>query len=419
MKICIMGAGVIGLTTAWWLAERGHHVTIIERNSKTGQETSFGNGAQLSYSFVAPLASFDTLVKLPSLLLSSAAPIRVRPSLDRDFIRWGVDFLRACNARSVGETTAAQLALAALGRAELSRLTEIQQLQFGLNTAGKLILYRKPGSFKAACKQVDLQKSLGSQQSILSPRECLDFEPALRISEGELMGGTFNRDEQVGDCSRFCTELTARLQARNTVTWLLDTEIQSPIVKNGRLTALKTSNGELEADLFVLSMATEGVKFARQTGFRLPIYPMKGYSITATPRAHLEHLHHSVTDFDQKIVFAPLEHDGSQVIRAAGIADLVGNNPMIDKKRLDTIIRLTRETLDIDTSQDLHPWAGLRPATPDSRPIIGWSPLKGLFLNTGHGALGWTLACGSARLASEMISGDEPSIDPALFALSR
>ncbi len=419
MKICIMGAGVIGLTTAWWLSEYGHDVTIVERHATTGQETSLANGAQLSYSFVAPLASGETLRKLPALLLSKAAPIRVKPTLDPDFIRWGLDFLRACNAAAVHKTTVAQLALAALSRAELTGLATNQALEFGLKTAGKLILYRKNESFRVARLMAEQLDILGSKQSVLTAEDCLELEPALRMEASELIGGTFNESEQVGDCGLFCHELTNKLRQKNTIRWQMETQIQAPILKDGKLVAIKTSSGEIEADIFILCTGSYGSTFTKSSGFRLPIYPMKGYSITARKTADTPPLRHSVTDLDNKIVFAPLEANSYPVIRAAGIADMVGYDATIDKKRLATIIRLTCESLDIDLSDDLHPWAGLRPATPDSRPIIGWSPVKGLFLNTGHGALGWTLACGSARLTAELINNEPASVNPDWFALKR
>ena len=420
MKICVLGAGVIGLTTAWWLAERGHEVALVDRRTEPGQETSFANGAQLSYKFVAPFASPETLRKLPALLFSRAAPVRVRPGFDLEFVRWGIDFLRLCNSRSVERTIAAQLALAALSRAEMDGLRNKQDLPFDINTAGKLILYRNRASFAAARGHAELENALGAvTQSVLTPAECLALEPALAIKPSALAGGTYDETEQVADCASFCDAVAKRLRRRNTVSFQMETSIEAPVVRNGRLRAVETDRGPIEAETFVLSMATPSADFARRLGFRLPLYPLKGYSITASPRDASRGLRHSVTDFDNKIVFAPLKRDGAPVIRAAGIADMVGSDESLDRSRLANVIRLTSDILDFDLSEDLHPWTGLRPATPDSRPIIGWSPVKGLFLNTGHGGLGWTLACGSARLAADMIEGGAPPVSPEWFAIDR
>ncbi|MBY0612050.1 MAG: D-amino acid dehydrogenase [Beijerinckiaceae bacterium] len=419
MKICVLGAGVVGLTTAWWLAERGYEVALVDRRSKPGQETSFANGAQLSYKFVAPFASPETLAKLPALLFSNAAPIRLRPGLDGEFLRWGLDFVRLCNAAAVKHTIVAQLALAALSRAEMQSLLKRSDLPFAVKTAGKLILYRSQASFAAARRHMALETGGDTAQVILSPKDCLSLEPALKIKASELSGGTYDGEEQVADCASFCDALAAQLRRRNTVTFHMNTDIHGPIVENGAVRGVETSGGPIEADLLVLSMASQSVAFARRLGLRLPIYPLKGYSITAAPADGAVPLQHSVTDFDSKIVFAPLERDGAPAIRAAGIADMVGNDAAIDAARIAVISRLTATTLDIDETRDLQPWAGLRPATPDSRPLIGWSPVKGLFLNTGHGGLGWTLACGSARLAADMISGETPPVEPGWFALER
>ena len=419
MKICVLGAGVVGLTSAWWLAERGYEVALVDRRSRPGLETSFANGAQLSYKFVAPFASPETLAKLPALLFSKAAPVRLRPGFDRDFIRWSMDFVRLCNAASVEKTITAQLALAALSRAEMEGLRDRQALPFEIRTAGKLVLYRSPSSFGAARRNVAFENGQTGRQSILGPDECLALEPALRIKVAALSGGTYDESEQVADCAAFCDALSESLRRRNTVSFHMDTEIGAPMVDDGRLRAINTNAGPIEADVFVLSMASPSAAFARTLGFRLPLYPLKGYSITATPRTNAQPLQRSVTDFDSKVVFAPLQLDGLPAIRAAGIADMVGIDAALDQARLSTITRLTADLLDINERQDLHPWAGLRPATPDSRPIIGWSPVKGLFLNTGHGGLGWTLACGSARLATDIISGEEPSVNPGWFALKR
>ena len=420
MRVCVLGAGVIGLTTAWELVERGHEVTILDRRREPGAETSFANGAQLSYSFVAPLAAPDTLVKLPSLIFSSAAPIRIRPTYDPDFIRWGLNFLAVCNNRMVGETTRAQLALGALSRAVLTDLTQRQALSFGLRTAGKLVLHRKAKGFEAAKHQVELQaEDGGNEQAVLSAASCLAMEPSLKLKEDELAGGVYTPSEQVGDCRLFCEDLAERLRRRNNVHWQLGTHVRGMVVRDNRVQAVDTSQGPVDTDLAVLALGAGAPHFARKAGFRLPIYPMKGYSITARPEPGAEPLHHSVTDLDRKIVYAPLREEGADVVRVAGIADLVGFDRRVDERRLSSITCQAADTLRLDLESDVRPWAGLRPATPDSRPIIGWSPVSNMFLNTGHGALGWTLACGSARLSAQLISNEQPGVNPDWFALGR
>lgn len=418
MKICVLGAGVIGLTTAWCLTEAGHDVIIIDRHASTAKEASAANGAQLSYAFVAPLASPATLKKLPSLLLSRDSPMRIRAGLDPALIAWGARFLLACRPAAVRETMSAQLALAALSRSELTRLTQSLHLSFGLRTAGKLVIHRSARDFKAACRSVAATGEEPGQQ-ILSAAECLALEPALQLDAAQFAGGIFTASEQVGDCAAFCAALTVRLRQRSNVAWLLDTSIFGPVRCGDKLVAVDTGKGQVAADHFVLCMGAASAAFARACGFYLPIYPLKGYSITLTRPPDARVLRHSITDMERKLVFAPLARDGRSAVRIAGIADLERNDMTLDGRRIDILRRAAAELLGLDAAGDIAPWCGLRPATPDSRPIIGWSPLDGLFINSGHGMLGWTLACGSARLTADMIERNRPASEASAFALHR
>ncbi len=410
--VLVLGAGVIGLTTAWALAETGLDVTIVDRNDAPGGDASPGNGAQLSYNFVAPFASPETLRHLPALLLDRDGPTRFRPGIDPAFARWGVAFLRQCTTDAVRRTTVAQLALAALSKIEMTRLVDALPLDFGLRSAGKLVVYRAAAGFAAARRQVERQQGLGAEQRILGPRECLDQEPGLRIAEAVLSGGVFTPTEEVGDCAAFCRDLAAQLRMRNTVQWRLGAPC-TPLLRDGRLRGVTIGAGSIEAETTVLCLGAGAPAFAAAAGIRLPIVPMKGYSLTLHPRTPLRH---SVTDMDRKIVFAPLP---GPTIRVAGIADFVGQDRTLDPARLATMTRAATEALDVDLEAGTNPWTGLRPVTPDSRPLIGPSRLPGLFLNTGHGGLGWTLAAGSARLATELLTGVTPSVEPGWFAPGR
>jgi D-amino-acid dehydrogenase len=419
MKICVLGAGVIGLTTAWWLTEAGYDVVIVDRHDSTAADASAANGGQLSYAFVAPLASPATLMKLPSLLMSRDGPMRIRPDFDPALISWGARFLLACRPAAVRETVAAQLALAALSRNEMASLSQSSKLAFGLKTAGKLVVFRTEKEFYAARRTVTetADKDLGQQ--VLTPAECLALEPALKLDVSELAGGIFTASEQVGDCAAFCAGLTARLKQRNNIEWLLDTTVVGPVRSGNRLVAVETDKGQVQADRFVLCMGAQSSSFARACGFYLPIYPLKGYSITLTPASNAGALRHSVTDMERKLVFAPLAAGGRPAVRVAGIADLESDDTTIDASRVDILRRASVELLGMDAAGDVQPWCGLRPTTPDSRPIIGWSPLEGLFINSGHGMLGWTLACGSARLTTDLMDRKQPEIESGAFALRR
>lgn len=407
MKIGVLGAGVVGLTSAWWLAEAGHRVVLIDRHATPATEASSANGGQLSYQFVAPFASPALLRKLPLMLFGGDDAIRISPDLE--LIRWGLRFIRACTGTEFSRTTAAQLALAALSRAELALLMQSHDLDFGLRTAGKLVLHRDAGEF-AAARQLDAHV----EQQALSPDECLALEPGLRVKASALAGGVYTPSEQVGDCAAFCAQLFARLQAHSNVEIRMATAIGKPIMARGKLTGIETKIGLIEADCFVLSLGAGSKAFADNCGFDLPIYPMKGHSITIAGNM----LAHSVTDYSRKIVFAPLPG----ATRIAGFADFKGYDRAIDASRVAALQAAGADTFGIGAGEiaaNVAPWAGLRPMTPDSRPIIGPSPVDGLYLNTGQGGLGWTLACGSARLLTDLIDGKEPSCPAAPFSPAR
>ena len=322
MKICVLGAGVIGLTTAWRLAEAGHDVIVVDRNVTTGADASAANGGQLSYAFVAPLASPALLMKLPSLLMSKGSPIRIRPGLDPALVAWGARFLLACRSNAVQETIGAQLALAALSRSELAQLSEALGLAFGLKTAGKLVVFRTGKEFDAARGAIAKMGTGDDQQQVLTPAECLALEPGLKLDQRELAGGIYTASEQVGDCAAFCAALTARMKQRSNIEWLLGAPVVGPVRSGGQLVAVETTKGRVQADRFVLCMGAASRGFARACGFYLPIYPVKGYSITLTPPDDTHALRHSVTDMERKLVFAPLTSGERTTIRVAGIADL-------------------------------------------------------------------------------------------------
>jgi len=406
MKVGVLGAGVVGLTTAWWLVEAGHDVVLIDRAAGPAAGASGANGAQLSYRFVAPMASPKMLGQLPGLFLPGENAMKV--SLDAELVAWGLRFLKACTNAEVARTTAAQLALAELSRLELERLLGTVPLDFGRRTAGKLVIYRKAVDFAAATP------GEGEAAELLGPDECRALEPGLVLKNNEFAGGLYTPSEQVGDCAAFCRQLFAKLKESNRVEVRMNTAIGRPVVEHQRMTGVETDQGVIEADLFVLSLGSGARAFAKSCGFNLPIYPVKGHSITVADDG-APALKHSVTDYSRKIVYAPLPG----ATRIAGLADFQGYDTTPVSLRIAKLKSAAADTFGIAAHGDVEPWAGLRPMTPDSRAVIGPSPLDGLFLNTGQGMLGWTLACGSARLATDLIDGKPPSCPAAPFAVRR
>ena len=395
MRVCVMGAGIVGLATAWQLERQGHAVTVVDR-SQAGAGASGGNGAQLSYSYVQPLADPGIWRQLPKLLLSSASPLKLRPQLDPLQWRWGIDFLAACNASTSQSTTAALLALAAESRDGFEAMRADLTPDCDFSATGKLVLYSGMAGLAGAERQIALQRSMGSVQRLVSAEECIAIEPALATYRAHIAGAVHTPSECAADCLKVCQELLRVMRARG-VRFLLDTEVRGFDVRAGRMAAVRTSAGDLEADAFVMALGTASHRLGRQLGTYLPVYPLKGYSITvevddaatAAPRV-------SVTDSARKVVFARL---GSR-LRVAGMAELVGHDDRIPSDRIESLVAATRAVFpQASRFEALHPWTGMRPATPTGRPIIGrraGAPSNLLF-NTGHGALGFTLAFGSAR----------------------
>lgn len=396
MRVCVVGAGIIGLASAWELQRAGHEVVVLDRDVP-GQGASGANGAQLSYSYVAPLAEPGIWTQLPHLLLARDSPLKLRPRLDPLQWLWGLRFLAACNARTARQTTVELLHLAAQSRAAFDRMRAELEPDCDYSSTGKLVLYADAAGLQVARRQLELQRALGSQQRLASPDECIAIEPALDGYHRQIAGGVFTPSECAADCLKLCQVLVQALAARG-VRLHSHTEARDFVRENGRARAVSTAQGEIEADAFVLALGTASHALGRRLGVYLPVYPLKGYSITvAVDGAAGAAPHVSVTDSARKVVFARL----GERLRVAGMAELVGEDRRIAPARVDALVQATRAVFPRAGARfdAPEPWAGLRPATPTGRPIIGAlapAPANVLF-NTGHGALGFTLAFGSAE----------------------
>ena len=401
MHVCVLGAGIVGLATAWRLNRQGFQVSVIDR-ATPGAGASGGNGAQLSYSYVQPLADPSIWKQLPKLLLSPSSPLKLRPQLDPLQWRWALAFLAACNARTSQESTAQLLALAARSRTAFEAMQADVAPDCDFSATGKLVLYASAESLAGAQRQVELQRTMGSQQRLVTADECVAIEPALSSYQARIAGAVHTPSECAADCLKVCTALLRALRARG-VRFLLDTEITGFDAREGRVAAVHTAAGDVEADAFVMALGTASHRLGRQLGAYLPVYPLKGYSITldvdpAPGAAPLV----SVTDSVRKVVFARI---GSR-LRVAGMAELVGHDARIPAGRIETLAEATRAVFPrAGRLEALQPWTGMRPATPTGVPIVGrleGAPSNMVF-NTGHGALGFTLAFGSAERVAQAL----------------
>ncbi len=398
-EIIVLGAGVVGMATALTLADRGHRVTVIDAADGPGLGTSFANGAQLSYSYTDALASPGTLSQIPRLLLGLDAGLRFHLRLDPDFIAWSIAFLRNGSADRFRANTLAGLELAAESRIALQALTARHDLEYGHSAPGKIHLYRTAASFAAAERMVMLKRSHGVVQNLLDPDAAVTLEPMLAAVRGEIVGALHTPDEEVGDPHRFCTSAHAALLHAGGSS-MFATGVDR-IEANGGQPAIVTGQGiRVSADRIILSTGTDSPRLARQLGVRLPIQPMKGYSITTLPGPAAPSA--SITDVANRVVFARLGNH----MRIAGLAELGKRDTRIEPKRLRALIDSARAALPQAANYESieSSWAGLRPMTPDSLPITR-TIAPGVIANTGHGALGWTYAAGSAERVARLVEG--------------
>lgn len=421
MHSCVLGAGVIGVTTAYQLLMAGHEVSLIDEHTQVAQMSSLGNGAQLSYSYVAPLADASIWKKWPEYLFSPHSPLSLKPQWDPALWRWLWDFLKACNNSRAQTSSRQLLSLAQLSHIEIGQIRAQHAFDFQHQTSGKLVMLSDKAAITAASAQIEFQAQYACQQSLLDVAQCVKLEPALAHAQQRWLAGVYTPSEEVGDCAAFCQNLLAIMAQSPSFQFLSGTRITAAEMCDGRLSRLSLQQGatvtSMSADNFVIAMGEGSANFAKMLGFRLPVYPLKGYSITVPIRdggtATAPRI--SVTDLAQKIVYARL----GDRLRVAGRVELVGQDLSIPSKAIQELVSATSSLFplsgDLSDASQLSPWTGLRPATPTGLPMLGNSPIANVYLNVGHGALGWTLACGSARLLRDVICGDAPSIDVAGF----
>jgi len=417
MQIAVLGAGVIGLASAYYLNRAGHQVTVIDRHDEVAAETSFGNGGQLSYSYVAPLAGPGVLSKLPTWLARRDSPVRFRPSGNAEQWLWCLKFALACTQRRSNLTTRELLSLSFASRALMHQLLRDEPtLDFDFQHSGKLVLHRDVAAMKGAIDLLDFQRSLGCEQEALSTDECVALEPALADVRARIVGGIYTRSEDTADCHRFSTGLEAILRARG-VQFSMNTHVDALEVAKGGHIVAHSGGRALDADHIVVATGASATHLLQPLGLHVPVYPLKGYSLTYPlgPQAIAPTL--SVTDFARKVVYARL----GDRLRVAGMADLAGYSLKPDPSRV-AALRAEAAALFpqvVANHADATEWTGLRPATPRGTPIIGPTRYPNLWLNIGHGALGFTLASGSAALLTGWINGQpDPSLS-SLFTLAQ
>ena len=404
-----MGAGVVGVTGAWYLAEAGHEVVVVERRREAGMETSFANGGQISAGHAEPWAQPAVLPKVLRWLGREDAPLLFRPRADWAQWEWGARFALECLPGRFERNCRALAGLAAYSRDCLRELRGRTGLQYDQLSRGILHFATAAADFEAMARHAEAMRSLGVERRVKSSAECVALEPALAHSQQPVVGGVFTPEDESGDAHCFTREL-ARLAAERGVSFRFGVAVESLEVAGGKIAALRAHDGErMRADAYIVSLGSYSPLLLKPLGIRIPVYPLKGYSITLAlgPQDLPSAPSVSLTDEAHKIVISRL---GNR-LRAAGTAELAGYDASVNELRCAAIVRRIRQLFPrLAAAPAVDNWAGLRPATPSNVPLIGRTRLGNLFLNTGHGTLGWTLACGSACALADLVSDRQPDI---------
>jgi D-amino-acid dehydrogenase len=416
LKTLVLGAGVVGVSTAYFLARAGHQVTVIDRQPGAGLETSFANGGQLSAGQSIPWSNPHTVTLLLKWLGRADAPLVFNPlKADAGLWRWGLSFLRNCTpgrSRTNGERN---LRLALYTRQMIAGILADTGIAFDYNPRGILQVFRNKRDLEDAKRVAGWYSERGCRIEAKTADECLAIEPALDHAQNELCGGVYSPDDACGDAQMFTAALAEVCVAMG-VRFQYDTSILRLSVMHDKISGVMTNRGMFTANTYVIALGSYSAALVAPLGIKLPIYPTKGYSVTLDVSRSNHAPAMSITDEANKLVYSRL---GNR-LRIAGTAEFVGYDASVTPMRAETVLKTAMKMFpDCGDPQSAKLWAGLRPLTPDCVPIISRTSFKNLILNTGHGSLGWTLGAGSGRVAADMVNGTTPEIATEDYAVTR
>jgi D-amino-acid dehydrogenase len=415
VKVIVLGSGVIGVTTAYYLARAGHEVTVVDRQAEPAQETSFANAGEVSPGYSSPWAGPGVPVKAIKWLLMRHGPLVIWPKLDPVMWWWMLKMLRNCTAERYAINKSRMIPIAEYSRDCLRALRAETGIKYDERSQGTLQLFRKQKQLDGTAEDIAVLKQTGVPFEVLDPAGCIAVEPGLATAKVKFVGGLRLPQDETGDCHMF-TQALAVEAARLGVQFKFNTSIERLVAEGDRLTGVATSAGTLQADAYVAALGSWSPRMLKPIGVSVPVYPVKGYSITVPIIDAAGAPESTVMDESYKVAITRL----GDRIRVGGTAEISGYSSSLDAAR--------RATLDHSLT-DMFPrggdlskatfWCGLRPMTPDGPPVIGATRYSNLHLNTGHGTLGWTMACGSGRVLADMLSGRKPDIDVSELAVSR
>lgn len=406
-SVVVLGGGVVGITSAYFLAKNGCQVTLIERRGAAGLETSYANGGLITPSMSDPWAAPGTLLMLLKWMGRENSPFLIRPGALPGLMTWGVKFLRQCNAAAWRRNTKTIFRLSRYSHECLKQLAGETGLDYNSNTLGTMHLFRDRISIDSAHRVANILGGLGVKFDTLDPQGCVKLEPALASQEDQISGAIHYPDDEAGDAHVFSQSLSDICATMGVVFRYDETVRGLETFGEGLLTVI-TDKGRIPADVCVVALGNQSADLVRSLGIKLPIYPVKGYSITFPVEGWNGAPRVPFVDDGRKIGIVRI---GEQV-RVAGTAEFNGYNTTLNASRLENLRTYFSSLFpDFPNRGQSRDWTGLRPMTPDGIPYLGPTPVRGLYLNSGHGHLGWTMSCGSAKLISDLVLGRRPEID--------
>ncbi len=414
MKVIVLGAGIVGVTSAYQLAKAGHEVTVVDRQLGPALETSFANAGEVSFGYCSPWAAPGIPMKALKWLFMEHAPLILRPKTDAAMISWMLKMLSNCTSKRYAINKSRMLRLADYSRISLAALREETGIAYDERMRGTLQLFRTEAQLDASEKDVRALAADGIPYEVLDPDGCIRVEPALKHVREKIVGGLLTPKDETGDCFKFCNALAAKATELG-VCFNYGSIVRGLDVDDAGIRGVITAHGRLEADAVVVALGSFSPLLVRPHGIRLPVYPVKGYSLTIPITDETRAPVSTVMDETYKIAITRL----GDRIRVGGMAEISGyTNDLGEPRRLT----LEHSVTDLFPGGDVSKasfWSGLRPMTPDGTPVIGATKVAGLFLNTGHGTLGWTMSSGSARLIADLLSGQETDIDASDLGIAR
>ncbi|GHA92665.1 D-amino acid dehydrogenase [Modicisalibacter luteus] len=409
MKILVLGSGVVGVASAYYLARQGHEVTVVDRQPSPAMETSYGNAGQVSFGFSSPWAAPGIPQKAVKWMFQEHAPLKIQPRLDPTMARFMMQMFNNCTAERYAINKERMVRVAEYSRACINALRDETGIRYEDRQRGLLQLFRYDSQVEAVGKDMKVLEQCGVRHHLLNTDEIQQVEPALARVPGKFVGGLHLPDDQTGDCHLFTNRLADYCREQLGVEFRFNTAIQRIRRQGDRIEGVMTSAGEMTADAYVVCLGSYSPSLVKDLDLHLPIYPVKGYSLTVPVIDDGGAPQSTVMDETFKVAISRFDNR----IRVGGTAELASYDLSLLEKRRATISMVVRDVFPEggDVAQAEF-WTGLRPMTPDSTPIIGGTKYSNLWLNTGHGTLGWTMSCGSGQLLADLVAGHQPAIDP-------